>query len=282
MTMIPFPQTIFTTQHQFNDYAADDMRYGDLSEAQLKRELRLTHIANSVDPYTLTRLTAFDTPQSRFAGVYGHSRDGGQVSVQECARLLFNEMQMTSLPFACVGPYKYLINKMLRHFRQSSGMPFSDMQLNAAYKEQILTDNTKKSTKLAIQQTLNDYVDYKNKGFRQADLNAFAVSIRDKILPKFDSLIMDKINGMGITIHDIYATRIDIQSLEVSGTRWRAKVKFMGQDHFGLDIDDIRKLKFRQFQFFKIWFILQRFNRFGFRPFLTNLETVIDLEGSRQ
>ncbi|AML58575.1 hypothetical protein AXX16_2878 [Serratia rubidaea] len=55
----------------------------------------------------------------------------------------------------------------------------------------------------------------------------------------------------------------------------------MGQDHFGLDVSDIRKKKFSQFQFFRIWFILQRFNRFGFRPFLTNMEAVIDIEGGR-
>lgn len=116
MTRAEFPQTIYATQRVFNDYGADDMRYGDISEARLKNEFKLTNVSNSVDPYTLTRLTAFNTPQSRFAGVYGDIRTGGTVSVQECARLLFKEMQFASLPYACIGPYKYLINKMLRHF----------------------------------------------------------------------------------------------------------------------------------------------------------------------
>lgn len=155
------------------------------------------------------------------------------------------------------------------------------MQLNEAYKKQIINDNTRNSVMLAIKATLNTLVDYQSRGFPQENIDAFAMSIRDKVLPKFDSLIMDKINGMGITIHDIHATRIDIQNLEVKGTRWRAKVKLMGQDHFGLDVDDISKLKFNQFQFFRVWFILQRFNRFGFRPFLTNMEAIIDLEGGR-
>ncbi|WP_332108020.1 DUF3289 family protein [Serratia rubidaea] len=44
------------------------MRYGDLSGDRLQREFRLKNISNIVDPYTLTRLTAFDNPQSRFAG----------------------------------------------------------------------------------------------------------------------------------------------------------------------------------------------------------------------
>ncbi|EMH4161147.1 DUF3289 family protein [Pluralibacter gergoviae] len=36
-----------------------------------------------------------------------------------------------------------------------------------------------------------------------------------------------------------------------------------------------------QFQFLKIWFILQQFNKFGLRPFLTNMEAAIDIEGKR-
>lgn len=279
MAVAAFPRTLFMTRRQFNDYAADDMKYGDISEARLKGEFNLSNISSTVDPFTLTRLTAFNSPQSRFNGVYGDARRGGTLSPIECARLMFEEMQVTSLPYSFVGPYKHLINQMLRHLQQNTGAPFSDFQLNAAYANKILSDKSRNSTLLAIKATLDALVDYKNGGYPVADMGAFEAAIGDKVLPKFDSLIMDKINGMGITIHDVHATRIDLQRLEVSGNRWRAQVKFMGQDHFGLDTNDIRKTKFNQFQFFKIWFVLQRYNRFGFRPFLTNLEAVVNLEG---
>ncbi|WP_241630499.1 DUF3289 family protein, partial [Rosenbergiella nectarea] len=55
-----FPLTIFTTKLRFNDFSTDDMRYGDIPEDRLRREFRLNNISNVVDPYTLTRLTAFD------------------------------------------------------------------------------------------------------------------------------------------------------------------------------------------------------------------------------
>ncbi|MFC0141856.1 DUF3289 family protein [Erwinia mallotivora] len=113
MTNAIFPQTIFTTQRRFNDYGTSDMRHGDLSEAGLKSEFGLTTISNVVDPYSLTRLTAFNNPQVRFSGAYGGVHRGGKVSIQECARLLFKEMQITSLPFSFVGPYRHLINQML-------------------------------------------------------------------------------------------------------------------------------------------------------------------------
>ncbi|MDE1188665.1 MAG: DUF3289 family protein [Pantoea sp.] len=280
MAMATFPQTIYITQRFFNDYGADDMRYGDISEVRLKNEFHLNHVSNQVDPYSMTRLTAFHNPQSRFHGAYGGKR-GAAVSVEECARILFEEMQVTSLPYACVGPYKHLINKMLRHFQQSTGAPFRDMQLDMAYREKILRDNSDSSSRLAIITGLNTCIDFTNKILTKQSIDGLNFFIRDSILPKFDSLILDKINGMGITIHDVHSTRIELLNLEIDGNHWHAKVKYMGQDHFGLDVDDIRKKKFNQFQFFRIWFILQRFDRFGFRPFLTNMEAVVDIQGGR-
>ncbi|MEB5923465.1 DUF3289 family protein [Franconibacter daqui] len=277
MVMATFPLTIYQTRRGFNDVGADDMRYGDISQEQLIKRFRLTAVSNVVDPYTLTRLTPFNTPQSRFAGVYGN-RNGGQLSIHECARLLFEELQATSLPFAFYGPYRQLINQMLTHLYRSTGAPWRDARLDLAYRNQILSDNSKNSTRIAIKQVIDTYIDYQQKGYPGDKVFAFAEAIRDKILPKFDSFI-DKINGMGVCVHDVHATQIKVLSLKVEEKRWRAKILFQGQDHFGLGIEDIQKRKFMQLQFFRIWFILQRFNRFGFRPFLTNMEAVIDLEG---
>ncbi len=279
MTNAVFPQTIFMTQRPFNDYGADDMRYGDISADRLIREFGLKNISNIVDPYTLTRLTTFDNPQSRFAGVYGGAHRGGTISVQDCARLLFEEMQKTSLPYSFVGPYRYLINQMLRHFQRSTGTPFSDSQLNAAYQDKIVNDNSHDSMKLAIQQELNDHIDFSTFGYPQNRIAELSKIIRSRVLPKFDCFLLDKINGMGITVHDVHATKIDIISLDVEAQGWKACIKFIGQDHFGLDVDDIRKRKFNQLDFFKIWFVLQRYNKFGFKPFLTNMEATITLQG---
>ena len=282
MTNAVFPQTIFMTQRPFNDYGADDMRYGDISADRLIREFGLKNISNIVDPYTLTRLTTFDNPQSRFAGVYGGAHRGGTISVQDCARLLFEEMQKTSLPYSFLGPYRYLINQMLRHFQRSTGTPFSDSQLNAAYQDKIVNDNSHDSMKLAIQQEFNDHIDFSTFGYPQNRVAELSKIIRSRVLPKFDSFLLDKVNGMGITVHDVHATKIDIISLDVEEQGWKACIKFIGQDHFGLDVDDIRKRKFNQLDFFKIWFVLQRYNKFGFKPFLTNMEATITLQGVKK
>ncbi len=279
MDLATFPLNIFTTQRMFNDYGADDMRYGDICERRMKNEFGLTHISNVIDPWNMTRLHPFHNPQSRFAGAY--AKPGEKLSPLECARLLFAEMQTTSLPFALVGPQRFLINKMLEHFMRSSGLPFRDLSLDMAYRDKIMNDRSINSTHKAIIDTLNVNIDFGIKGLPLKNIGDINSAINNSILPKFDSFIMDKINGLGITVHDVYATKIDILSLDVNGARWRAKMRFSGQDHFGLDTHDIHKHKFRQFQFFKIWFTLQRYDKFGFRPFLTNMDAVIDIEGGR-
>lgn len=86
---------------------------------------------------------------------------------------------------------------------------------------------------------------------------------------------------MGITVHDTWATHITIKSIDIHNDYYRAVVYYRVQDHFGLDDDDILKSKFSQFHFFRIWFVLQRYKNLGFKPFITNMETSIEITGGR-
>ncbi len=67
MTKLRLPFTVFMTRNRFEDYSAPDMRYGDLSEEQLKNHYNLQDISDSVDPFLMTRLSPFDSPRSMFA-----------------------------------------------------------------------------------------------------------------------------------------------------------------------------------------------------------------------
>nr|VUD26672.1 Protein of uncharacterised function (DUF3289) [Salmonella sp. NCTC 7297] len=56
---------------------------------------------------------------------------------------------------------------------------------------------------------------------------------RDSRLPKFNRFI-DKFNGLGISVHDIYAQRISLARLQRYAMSWEGLLFFKGQDHFGL------------------------------------------------
>lgn len=278
MSALQFPRVVFKTRRWMDDYGASDMRCGDLSESQLKSKFHLSDVSSEVNPYTLTKISAFNQPQSRFYGMRG---EGDKISRQQCTDILFDEFRHLSLPFALYSPYRYLIKNMITHMQRSGGAPYGNLLLNSALEQQILNDSSEvNSTRILLTYTLRKNIEWDNKYYpkeREAELEN---SIRRGKLPKFDR-IQDSFNGMGITVHDIWAMTITILSLHIDNDSFRVRVRYDVQDHFGLDDEDMYKVKFNQLRFFRIWFVLQRYNQFGFRPFMTNLSATIEVTGKR-
>jgi len=125
---------------------------------------------------------------------------------------------------------------------------FRSLRLDAALKEHILNDHSKNSTLKLIKNTLGYYIDWENSYYPTREREELRKTILDGKLPKFDRL-QDNFNGMGITVHDTWATHITIKSLQIDNGRYRAIVHYKVQDHFGLDNHDISKIKFNQFRF---------------------------------
>jgi len=69
--------------------------------------------------------------------------------------------------------------------------------------------------------------------------------------------------------------------LHIEENRYRAVIHYKTQDHFGLDDEDILKNKYNQFRLFRIWFVLQRYQQFAFKPFITDMEAAIEIIGSK-
>lgn len=93
---------------------------------------------------------------------------------------------------------------------------------------------------------------------------------KEAYLPKFN-LIKDLFNGMRLSVNDVHAVQITLKSLVIKDDTYEAKLCYKGQDHFGLDKLDIMHPLYRQIDMFRIWFVLQRYNEFGYRPFFTNM-----------
>ncbi|SCC65377.1 YPO3983 family protein [Kosakonia oryziphila] len=277
MTALQFPCAIFRTQNWMDDYSAKDMCCGDLTEAQLKSRYRLDYISDRVDPYTLTRRSSMDRPQSMFCcNLRGQ---GEKITRQQCAAMLFDEFRSLSRKFSFYGPYRHLIEKMITHMQNGNGTPFRDMALDRALREHILRDNsTENSTRLLLKEAIGGNIGWLNNIYPADKKDELRKAILKGRLPKFNRL-QDNFNGMGITVHDTWATHVTIKSLHIEKDRYRAVVHYRVQDHFGLDSEDIVKKTFSQFHFFRIWFVLQRYNQFGFKPFMTNMEATIEITG---
>lgn len=261
-----------------DDYSASDMRCGDLTEAQLKSHYGLVVVSTRANPYTLTKITPFNQPQSMFYGSHG---EGEKITRQQCTGMLFDEFRQLSRLFSVYGPYNHLIEKMITHMQNGNGTPFCDMSLDRALKEHIIRDSSEKnSTRILLSKALKTGIDWENNYFPAEKKDRLRKAILEGRLPKFDRF-QDNFNGMGITVHDTWATHITIKSLHIENDRYRAVVHYKVQDHFGLDSDDILKTTFSQSHFFRIWFVLQRYNKFCFKPFMTNMEATVDITVGR-
>ncbi|WP_033791894.1 YPO3983 family protein [Pantoea septica] len=281
MAALQLPCTLFTTQNRMDDYSAKDMRCEDLSELQLKTYYRLEKISDNVNPWTLTKINKSRPFQHPRLNAYAYLSEGTKITRQQCAAMLFEEFRQLSRLFSVYGPYRHLIEKMITHMQNGNGMPFRDMALDRALKEHILRDNsTDNSTRLLLKEAIGVNIDWSKNVYPTEKKVLLKDAILDGKLPKFNRL-QDNINGMGITVHDTWATHITLKSLHISNDSYRAMVHYKVQDHFGLDNEDISNFKFSQFHFFRIWFVLQRYNQFGFKPFMTDMKATIEITGNR-
>lgn len=277
MGFISCPGVVFTTtQHKFEEYTADDMQCGDLSKADML-SLGVSDISAKVDPYTLTSISA-PTGFNPYNPVGGVSSPTKTISQAECASLMFDEMRSLSGMFA-TGQYAHLIAEMITHFQNGQGKPFTSPSLNTAYAA-LIQESSHDNPLKAIKDVINRYL--KNKEGRPIRNDAFVLDVRSEImrtkLPKFDRF-SDKFNGLGITVHDIHAQQITINHITPTRNGWTANITFQAQDHFGLDKTDIQSPLYSQFRFFRVWFFLQRYEKFAFKPYMTNFSATVTLEG---
>ncbi|WP_235509466.1 DUF3289 family protein [Cronobacter condimenti] len=239
------------------------MKCGDLDEQTLKRRFKLYQVSPFIDYCTYR--SPYDHPALRHLAPYTKER---------VIEMLFADMKTQSGTFSFTGAYKGLISKLIDHMHYKDGADYSDLQMNQAYKKIILNDKTDDSILNIIKEVLDSF-DYKK---FELTPQAFSLYIPRGRLPKFTGW-QACINGLGVSIHDVNSTEISIESLTLDAGKYTAIVRFKAQDHFGLDTDDISKTQFSAFTFFRIWFVLQRFNRFAFKPFFTNFEAKVTLTG---
>ena len=281
---LPLPARIYTTQRVMDDYDAKDMHCGDLDVLTLRNTFRLNvdEVSMKVNPWTLKLKDPADP--FAFSSPYVHPdfqpKPMPSVSRKEAANLMFDEFRELAKLFSFQGPYKHIITEMIDHMQENTGTPYSSPLLDPALKEQILGDHSSDSSLLKIKSVLKSAINYEYGLIPLAKKDDFEREISGSVLPKFNRAI-DNTNGLVITVHDTWATHITLESLEVTGDSYRAKVHYRIQDHFGLDDADVQNELFRQFRIFRLWFVLQRWDLYGYKPFITEMNATVEISGRR-
>jgi len=190
---LQLPIRIYETQRKMDDYFADDMNYGDISEKALKERYKLYDISSQVNPFTFPNRL-------------------------ESARILFDEFRSLSKSLSFVGEYQALIGKLIDHMQYRHGDRFFHPMLDAALEKH----SSMESSLQKIREALRSFTYWERGYFPHDMVKEITKSISKSVLPKFNNP-MDRINGLGISIHDTWATHITLESLEITGSRYKAK-----------------------------------------------------------
>lgn len=264
------PYTLFEPVTRFNDDSAGDMQCGDMGEEELLA-LGLNDISEKVDPY---RLIHYPFPHpGGIDGYFGSSTSGIKISHSECVDILFTEMKELAGMFSFYGEYRLLIEELIGHFRYGNGSLFYSQQLNSAFHKRI-NIKTHNSPLLIIKKCIEDeFKNHKREVYIPALLHKIQTKLLRSKLAKFNNL-EDRINGLGICVHDIAAQKITLTNFQKYAIGLSATLHFVAQDHFGLDVADIKNKLYREFRFSRIWCFLLRHRDFAFKPFFTNFNTI--------
>ncbi|WP_130099341.1 DUF3289 family protein [Siccibacter turicensis] len=284
---MPLPVLIYQTTRQMDDYQAKDMHHGDLDALTLRNQLNLDvdtvsarvnartlRLLNQPNPYIMTSPYAIAAIPDTMP----------EVSREKAVALMFDEFRELAKLFSFHGEYQHIITEMITHMQGNSGTTYSSPLLDQALKEQIMNDHSEQSSLLLIRDILTPVIDYEygfiplDKKEKLFDEKGNFKDLSKAVLPKFNRLI-DQANGLVISVHDTWATHITLKSLEVTGDSFRAKVHYRIQDHFGLDETDVMNPLYREFRIFRLWFALQRWDQYGYKPFITEMNATVEISG---
>src|SRR5690606_7313296 len=107
-------------------------------------------------------------------------------------------------------------------------------------------------------------------------------------LPKFNisnNMANNLINGTVVSVHDIWALEVYAASLErhTETGQIRGSLRYVAQDHFGLDRPDIDHPgfntinKYELLEGFRSWYLLQHYVGYGYKPIFTDMEFSLDI-----
>ncbi|EFF6198461.1 DUF3289 family protein [Escherichia coli] len=272
---INIPCTLFETISLFDDFSADDMQYGDMVEQDFL-SLGLSDISAKVDPY---RLIKYHFPGPGSINVaFSASSSGTKISQRECTDILFAEMKELAKMLSFFGQYKTLIEDLIEHFRYGNGSNFHSQQLNLSFHEKINKYGYNSPIRIIKEYIENGINSTPSTGYQPLILQSIKTKLLSSRLNKFNDFEDSFFNGLGISVHDISAQKISLLSFQKYAIGWSATIHFVAQDHFGLDVTDIKNKTYSKYRFFRIWFFLQRHKDFAFKPFFTNFNTIERIE----
>lgn len=273
------PCLVYETKRRFNDTNAPDMTHGDEDRATIEQYGFMRPFTNSITSDLVGNVTIEDQFELPASEHFKRMRSLGD-------DFLFG------IGFSSFGKTSGIFSKMVDKFERSDGGIYMHPALDDAMKNH----ETTATFQAALLQCLRENINNGSLPFDIAKITSLKLS--DKVtgvsLPKFNDGLFpypkeDLFNGTVLTVHDIWAMRVYVESLECKGQQIRGTFRYEIQDHFGLDTADInnqekkptdtedeknKKGGFPPFELadgFRSWYLLQHYIGYNYKPFITEI-----------
>ena len=234
VTGLTLPFEIYHTKREMDDYSADDLQSGDRSRSEMSEIGMFYNFA--INPDELAYPASWH----------------------------FNIMK-ASAEVAAWGEYAPVVREMIARFESNVGGTYKSELLDKA----ILEHKTTGKFSQDIINVIRGEVD--ERGVVISNLKDVVTSYvnQNSILPKFND--NDWFNGLGAAVHDVYAVQVTLTKLEFKGKELRGTLSYKIQDHFGLDRPDVDGKGFENTITYRSWFLLQRYEKYGYKPFISEM-----------
>lgn len=212
---------------------------------------------------------------------------------QATSRNLFTNFRVMGAGIFSVGEMRMVILAMIAKFERKEGGEFRHPVLTQKVKEHKGTQDFINS----VTEQVKVHIKNKDAEINCEPLVDWMASYKKKIkLPAFNSRrniidspsapFPDAFGGLAMAINDVWGAKAEIIKFERYGNYYKGTLRFTMYDHFGLDSPDVgadpttgRTKPYGLLAGFRSWFILQHYNRFAYKPFVTVMEINKEFEG---
>ncbi|MGJ3351249.1 DUF3289 family protein [Morganella sp. Je.2.23] len=278
MTTLSFPLLICQSQRRRDDYRPDDMRCGDFDLLQLRDLLRLHDVSSQVDPWTMQKAEAASGSHPQLMG-RDYTPQVFNLGAKAVSRILFDEMRQLSSQFSWSGGYPGVLKKLITHMQNADGRPYRDRALDYAFRDNILDQDALNPLQGAVKKIITAQIDWQaGKLCEDADLvNSLREGLNKTLFPAYNRW-QDLKKRTPVIFNDTWATEVTLDFLHIKNNHFTAQLSYQLQGHFGLSTADMKRFCDSS-RFFRIWYVLQRYKKFAFKPFVINIKATTEIKG---
>jgi uncharacterized protein (TIGR03034 family) len=232
---------------------ANDMTFGDLNAEKIK----------SISTYMDTKMFDLRDPE------------------QADPRYHFMNLRAIGGNLFSVGEMKMVVLAMIAKFEKSEGGEFRHPLLTQHVKADPRTQQFVATLLAGVNAHINS-----TKGNLNPESLANWMNEYPSLRPPVFGGLWNNFTGLTMAINDVWGASAELTEFDQFGSHYKGRVKFTLYDHFGLDTPDIGPdpdtgavKKYGLLAGFRSWFLLQHYDRFAYKPFISVMEFFYPIEG---